>query len=580
MDDTNMQESSCAEYVYSDEYIGYFVKYDNDLNGVKEIFEPACIDVINSRFLVAYRKAPDLDNLEEFFDAGYGNLPKVYSLMDVSAVEDIGAIAVRDLPGLNLDGRGVLVGVIDTGIDFTSPAFLDRQGNSRIEYIWDQNKEAYGVAPPVFGYGGEYSKADINRAIKSETPYQIIPSRDEDGHGTFLASIVAGATDLENNFTGVAPESSIIMVKLKSAPGILKDFYYVGQESICYSETDIAQGIRYLINKAVQLEKPLVICIGLGTNQGDHNGNSNLELYIDLLSGLRGICFVIAGGNELGGRHHYEEGGDYLREEEKGTVEINVSEGVSGFCMEMWGNAPGLLNIIIESPSGGRFDNFIPNKSEGIVGNFLFEGSSVFVKNEVVEGVSGDQVIFFRFTKPREGIWRIYVTESLNRLGGGYNVWLPIDGFVGDRVTFIKSSPDITITSPGNCRGCITNATYNNKNNAIFVESSRGYTRKGNIKPDITSPGVNITGVFPGGSRQTLYTRKSGSSVGAAFVAGCAALLLQWGIVDRNNIGITTEVIKQQLIRGAVRDKELDYPNNIWGWGLLNILKTFENIRQ
>ncbi len=584
-----MDNNSCTQYVYSEDYIGYFVKYDNDLRSVEEIMEPACIDIVNSRFLVAYKEAPALDNPEGFFAYGYGNLPKAYGLMDVPAVEDIGAYAVRRLPGLSLDGKDVLVGFVDTGIDFTNPAFLNSRGNTRIEYLWDQNQESYGVGAPVFGYGGEYSKEDIDRANASDEPYSLIPARDEIGHGTFMASIAAGNENLEENFTGVAPEASIVMVKLKPIVEPLREFYYVGQDKVCYSETDIAQGIRYLINKAIQLARPLVICLGVGTNQGGHDGSSNLELYIDNLSGLRGICFVAPAGNELGGRQHYA-GNSSKSTEMAGyegafssageVVEINVENGVPGFIMEVWGNAPGLIRVVVESPSGERLDTIVPNDTGATTGDFLFEGTTLFVENIVVEGVSGDQVVFFRFTRPAQGIWRVNVQETINQLGGGFNLWLPITDFIGEQVTFVRASPDITITSPGNGRGCITSATYNNRNQAIYVESSRGFTRKGSIKPDVTAPGVNIKGVFAGGRERTLYIEKSGSSVAAAFVAGAAALILQWGIIDRNNLGINTEIIKQQLIRGARRDQDIFYPNNIWGWGTLDLLQTFENMRQ
>ncbi len=568
-------ENFCTQYIYEENYIGYFVKYDNDLAGVRQVIDPACIDVINTRFLVAYKEAPNLKKPGEFLQYGYNNLPKLYGLMDVPAVEDIGAFAVRSLPGLKLTGRDVLVGFVDTGIDYKNPAFMDGQGRTRIAYIWDQSEEALNVGRPVFGYGGEFDSEEINNAIASDSPYDIVPSRDESGHGTFLASIAAGRELLEDNFSGVAPESNIIMVKLKEANKALKDFYYVGQDKTCYSETDIAQGIRYLIGKAMQLRKPMVICVGLGTNQGAHDGSSNLELYMESLSGLRGICFVAPAGNELGGRNHYIS----MNTSSEEVVEINVEEGVPGFVAEIWGNAPGLLSVVVESPSGERLDNIIPNISASNEGDFVFEGSSVFVENIVVEPTTGDQLYFMRFSTPAKGIWKIIVKESINMLGQGFNLWLPLREFTGDNVRFVRPAPDISITSPGNTIGCITMTAYNNQGGAIYVESSRGYTRKGAIKPDITAPGVEIKGVFAGGSK-ALYIEKSGTSVSAAFVTGAAALMLQWGIIDRNNLGINTEIIKQLFVRGAQRKNQLSYPNNIWGWGTLDILQTFQNIRQ
>lgn len=580
----------CTSYIYSDEYMAYLVRYDRDIRGVYQIIDPVCVDVINSKFLVAYKEAPAIEDLEQFFQYGYGSLPKCYGLMDMSVVESVGGNKVRNLPGLALDGKGVLIGFVDTGIDFANPVFQDAQGNSRIEFLWDQNEEAMSYGTPVFGYGGEFSREDINRAIASGAPYQEIPSRDTVGHGTFMASVAAGKairTD-ENNFSGIAPEASIAMVKLKPARRILREFYMIGQDENCYSEDDIVQGIRYLISKAVQLARPLVVCLGVGTNQGDHNGNSNLEQYMEALSGLRGICFVSSGGNELGGRHHFAGSrvGNVTGVDENSLatnqeiMEINVETGNPGFSMELWGNAPGLLKVDIESPSGESLDNVIPNESGTYRGEFLYEGTSVFVENIVVEGVSGDQVIFIRFEKPGPGIWRINVSEAVNQLGGGFDAWLPIDEFIGNSAIFVRPSPDTTITSPGNGRGSITATAYNHLNNAMLVNASRGYTRKGSIKPDIAAPGVEVLGVFAGGTDTTLFTRRSGTSVAASVLAGCSALILQWGIVNRNNLGINTEIIKQMIIRGAKRNEELRYPNNIWGWGTLDVFGVFETMRQ
>lgn len=614
--DSNLEEQSqsCSQYIYSEDYIGYFIKYDNDLAGVEEIVNPACIQIINNRFLVAYKQSPGTqtpEELSQFFDYGYHNLPKLYTPMDVPGVEDIGALEVRDIPGLNLSGRDVIIGLVDTGIDFRNPIFFDRAGNTRIEYIWDQNRESYMVGRPVFGFGGEFTGEEIDRAINGEdlSLVDLLPGDDE-GHGTFLASIAGGNDEPEENFTGVAPEASIIMVKLKEASGALKRFYNFSSEEICYSEADIALGISYLIQKAVQLAKPMVICIGLGTTLGDHNGSSNLELYIENLSGLRGICFVAPVGNELGrGQHYlgginYSSAGSYLAGDGAlisgspatgaasmpEAMEIYVEEAVDGFILEIWGNAPGLLRLELQSPSGQRLENISPNTSGSTFEEFIFEGTDIFVENEVVDALSGDQVYFIRFNRPAQGIWRILVQETINQLGGGFNGWITVSGSQGDRVSFVKPSPDVTITAPGSCQGVITVAAYNNDNNSIYSSSSRGYTRKGSIKPDITAPGVDIKGVFGSGggvaggvssggdvsSRRILYSNRSGTSIATAFTAGAAALMLQWGIVDRNNLGINTEIIKQMLIRGADRDSDDIYPNNIWGWGKLDLLKTFD----
>ncbi len=573
------QQENCRDYVYSEDYISFIIRYDNDLQGVYNTVQPDCINIINSQFLIAYKKKPLLSNLESYLAYGYSSLPKCYGLMDMSVIEETGTDNVRSLSGLNLTGEGVLYGFIDTGIDYTNPIFRDALGNTRIEYIWDQTEEVMGTGETVFGYGAEYTRENINEAINSNNPYEFVPSGDEDGHGTFLASVACGGIDRENAFSGIAPNGSIAVVKLKQAKNNIRDFYIINDNAPCYGEEDIILGVKYLINKAIETAKPLVICLGLGTNQGDHNGNTNLEVYLRTIINLRGICIVAAAGNELGARTHYAGGRSNLVDNYIEDVEIAVGADDKGFSMELWGNAPGLLRVSLLSPTGERFDNIVPTRTGGIVADFLYEGTSVFIHNVVVESGSGDQLIFIRFDRPSQGIWTLRVSETVNQIGRGFDGWMPIEQFLNGDTKFVKSDPNITLCSPGNGRGAITATAYNHYNQALYVNSSRGYTRKGNIKPDITAPGVDVYGAFVGAGGTSLYTRRSGSSIGAAITAGVTGLILQWAIVNRNNLGINTEIIKQMLVRGARRNNELTYPNNAWGWGILDIYGTYEVMR-
>ena len=196
----------CAEVIYSEEYANFLVKYDWELSSVYERLNPECVNIINSRFLVAYRKIDSLDK-RDFFRLEYSITPKCYGLMDMSGVEATGADRVMNFPGLGLTGSGVLIGFIDTGIDYMNPLFLKPNGTTRIAAIWDQTEQVYGRGEPVFQYGAEFTADDINRALASDAPYDIVPSKDENGHGTFLASVAAGNKMLAESFTGMAPES-------------------------------------------------------------------------------------------------------------------------------------------------------------------------------------------------------------------------------------------------------------------------------------------------------------------------------------------------------------------------------------
>ena len=583
MDENLINDSdACAEYIYSDDYISFLVKYDEDLQGVYDKLNPACVTIVNSQFLVAYkRKSAELSG--NLFRYGYGLLPKCYGLMDMTGIIATGADRVRTLPGLSLTGRGTLIGFVDTGIDYTNPLFRNPDGTSRIEAIWDQTEEAVGTGELVFGYGAEYTKQDIDAALASPEPYLSVPTRDENGHGTFLASVAAGGEDMQNDFSGMAPGCGIVMVKLKQVRRDIREFYFINEDVPCYGEDDILLGVKYLIMKAILLRRPIIICIGLGTNQGDHNGNTNLELYLDTIVNLRGVCAVAAGGNELGFSNHYSGNNRAASDSFQDRMEISVGENDRGFTMEIWGNAPGLLKISILSPTGELFDNISPIRDGGTLATFIYEGTEVLIENTVVESVSGDQLIFLRFQNPAQGIWTINVTESSEFVGRGFDAWLPIHDFMNSDTRFVRPDPDITLCAPGNGRGAITVAGYNHNTRALYVNSSRGYTRKGNIKPDIAGPSVNVYGAFAGSggasSAEPLFTRMDGTSVGAAFTAGAASMIMEWALVKGNNPGINTESIKQMLIRGANQVADLSYPNRSWGWGALDIYGTFDAMR-
>lgn len=574
----NMTQS-CAEAIYSEEYANLLVKYDWDLSGVYERLQPECINIINSHFLVAYRRIDTL-NQEEFFRLGYNITPRCYGLMDTSGVEATGADRIMNLPGLGLTGRDVLIGFIDTGIDYRNPLFLKPDGTTRIAAIWDQTEQVYGKGEPVFSYGAEFTAADINRALASEDPYAVVPTADENGHGTFLASVAAGNKQPSESFTGVAPESEILMVKLKQAKQNLRDYYLIREGAVCYGEDDIILGAKYLINKANMLGKPLIICMGTGTSQGDHNGNTSLEQYFASLASLRGVCIVGPVGNELGYGGHYSGNNRVSNGLDGDNMEINVGAGERGFTMELWGNAPGLLRVSVLSPTGERLEN-IPYNRDGVTRlRFLYEGTDVFVGNLMVEGTSGDQMVFFRFDRPAEGIWTIRVTETTGAVGRGFDAWLPIHDFLSADTRFVQPDPNITICAPGNSRGIITVAGYDHYTNALYVNSGRGYTRLGSIKPDIAAPAVNVYGAFAAGSGgRLLFTRQSGTSIASAFTAGAAALIMEWALVRGNNPFISTEIMRQLLIRGAKEVADTEYPNRAWGWGVLDLYGTFENMR-
>ena len=507
-----------------------------------------------------------------FFEEGffYTTVPKLYTLLDTVNLDAAGITQVQNQPVLKLTGQDIILGFIDTGIDYTHPAFRRSDGSSRIYGLWDQTVQT-GTPPYDLEYGSVYTRQEINQALALEDPYSLVPSQDEIGHGTALAGIAAGTALPENDFAGAAPQAMIAVVKLKPAKEYLKSFFYVTGDAPAYQMTDIMAGIRYLIRLSEELLKPLVICLGLGTSQGAHSGDSPLDSMLSVTNQFRGIIGVSAAGNEAGRAHHYY--GTALNSTEYNPVEILVREGTRGFCAELWGQPPEVYAVGFESPLGEVVQKIPPRLSYSENISFILENTKIFVSSEIIQTVSGSQLIFIRFTDPTPGSWKIRVYTG-NYNSGSYHIWLPITGFSNPDVTFLEPNPDTTITSPGTSLSVITTAAYNAYNNSLYLNSSRGYTRTGQIKPDIAAPGVNVFAPAP---RQR-YTTITGTSAAAAITAGASALVMEWGMNRTPSRIFNSEEMKSLFIRGAQRRGDNLYPNREWGYGLLDVYQVFVSL--
>lgn len=509
---------------------------------------------------------------QNYYEYGffYNTIPKLFTLLDLESLEASGILAVQNQPVLGLKGQDVLIGFIDTGIDYTHPAFRRPDGLSRIVGIWDQTLQT-GQPPFDLSYGTAYSQEELNQALGMEDPFSLVPSRDENGHGTFLAGVAAGSALPQQSFSGAAPEALIAIVKLKPAKEYLKEIFYVTGSAPAYQSTDIMLGIRYLILLADALKKPLVICIGLGSNQGSHSGSSPLDSMLSVTDQYRGIHAVTAAGNEAGKAHHFY--GTAANSGAYEAVEILVEPGTSGFCAELWGQPPEVYAVGFESPLGEVIQKLPPRISFSENISFILENTRIFVTSEIVQTVSGHQLIFIRFSDPTPGSWKIRVyTDSFNN--GNYHIWLPITGFSDPDVRFLRPNPDTTLTVPSASVSTMTTAAYNAYDNSLFLNSSRGFTRTGQIKPDFAAPGVNVFGPNLRGG----FTTATGTSVAAAITAGACAQIVEWGMGRTPPRIFNNTELKSLFIRGADRSRQELYPNREWGYGTLNVYQVFSSL--
>lgn len=520
----------------------------------------------------------------------YYSIPKLYTLLDTSSMEASGILPVFSQPALANQGEGVLIGFIDTGIDYQNPLFRNPDGTTRIAGIWDQtlpeNQEELplGVQDPSgllgsISYGTAFRPEQINQALKSEDPLSLVPSQDELGHGTFLAGIAAGGETSSGDFIGAAPKASIGVVKLKPAKQYLRDFYLIRPDAPAYQENDIMMGIKYLQLLSQETSMPLVICISLGTNWGSHQGSSPLSSALETASRYTGTVNVIAAGNETGLSHHYSH---YLSDrQEWEDVEIRVASGERGFVAELWSDVAELYTIGFISPSGETVSRIPLTLGQDSRVTFLLEKTVITLSYLPAESGSGRQLIFFRFQDPAPGIWRVRVYNTLY-LRGQYHMWLPVQGFASPETIFLKPDPDTTITCPGNTALPITVGAYDHRDGSIYLHSSRGFAIDGQIKPDLAAPGVEVFGpssqLLPDGA--PYLTRRTGTSVAAAHTAGAAASLLSWGIVEGNDPAMNSASVRGYLVRGADRSPAYTYPNREFGYGTLNLYQSFLQLRE
>ena len=574
---------SCTNSVASEDFADFIAPYFTTPEEFIRSQGTDCIDFVNSTLAVVYVPLSTVTP-STYTSYTYSAVPKLYSLLDVTSMDAAGITPAGELPVLNNQGAGVIVGFVDTGINYTDSLFRNVDGSTRIIGIWDQTNNSDNsnnieneTAKPFSAfsalYGTQYTAEEINLALNSDNPASIVPTRDENGHGTFLASIAAGNRDERAGFSGAAPQASIAMVKLKPAKQYLRDFYLIQDGAEAYQENDIMMGVSYLYFLARKYSMPLVVCIPLGTNMGSHMGMSRLGQYLNQVSLSNGSAVITAAGNETGARHHFRAVMDADTDEV--TAELRVGEREAGFSMELWAENMGAYTVGFISPTGEVAREIsVPLRGENTV-SFLLEQTQITVYTQIADVSSGSQFIFMRFENPMSGIWRILIRNSLD-IRETFHIWLPVRGFISDETYFLRPDPDTTITDPGNARYPITVTAYDHTKNSIYIHASRGYSLSGRIKPDLAAPGVNILGASVSGRR---LTRMSGTSVSAAHLAGAAAILLNWGVLNANYPYLNTPVLKSISVRGAQRNPALTYPNREFGYGTLNLYEAFLHLR-
>ena len=475
-----------------------------------------------------------------------------------------------------LTGEGILVGVVDSGVDYFHPDFRNEDGSSRILRLWDQSLD--GKPPRGYVTGTEYAKEEIDKALAlgetegrrlvalhiEEAPVArpLIPSRDSSGHGTAVLGIAAGNGRASGGVNrGVAYKSDLLVVKMGNA-----------RENSFPWTTELMEGIDYLIRQAVKMGRPIAINISFGNNYGSHQGDSLLETYLSNAANVGRSVICVGSGNNGNDRIHTA---GQLRQGQTETVEMSIGTYETTLNLQLWKAYADEIEISIETPSGER----LPTLSEKIGTQRYRAGETDLL---IYYGKPGPfqvtQEIYFDFipveTYLTSGIWKIHLHGRRIR-EGNYNLWLPGGNVLNPVTGFYRPIAAETLTIPSTAAKVITVGAYDSRLNAYADFSGRGGSNLSFPKPDLVAPGVNITAPTPGGA----YTTVTGTSFSTPFVTGSAALLMEWGIIQRNDPFLWGEKVKAYLRRGAQPLPGFnEYPNEAVGWGKLCVAQSLPKI--
>ena len=509
-------------------YTGSLQKYASDIVQIVELYNEYAIITVPENLVEAVSDWPEVEYIEKpkrlYFQVAQGKRASCISLVQV--------------PPLSLTGRGVLVAVIDSGIDYKHQEFLNPDGSSRILYLWDQM--AVGTPPTGYTMGREFTQEDLNQSLSED---RDAVTADTSGHGTAVAAIAAGNS-------GVAYESELIVVRL-------------GQprtESFPRT-TELMQAVNYVIEKAVEIGRPVAINLSFGNTYGSHAGNSLVETYLDDMSNFWKSVLVIGTGNEGNAAGHTEVILPMGRDTE---VPFLIQSYETSLNIQIWKSY--VDNILLEliSPEGQRVGYFQP-----VLGpqRFTLGQTEILIYYGEPSPFSMYQEIFVDFIPKQNyldsGQWRFRLIPE--RIADGrVNFWMPTHTILNSGTRFLYPSPEHTLTIPSTALRAISVAAYDSIRNVYADFSGRGNNINGIGKPDLAAPGVGIRTAAPGNQ----YVTVDGTSFAAPFVTGSSALLMQYGIVDGNDPFLYGEKVKAYLRYGAQPLPGItEYPNPLIGWG-------------
>ncbi len=533
------------------------VKYSGSLEAVRALAS-SVVELQNEYAVITIRES-DIEALTQIPEIEYIEKPKrlffqVANGRRVSCID-----SVQQDTRLSLYGQGILVAIIDSGIEYENVDFRNEDGTTRILALWDQSlAPGEGRVPPKgYAVGAEYTSGQINEALGRSTlddRRQIVPSQDTSGHGTAVAGVAAGnGRNSSGQYAGAAPKSNLLVVKLGNP---VKDGFP--------RTTELMQGIDYVVRKALELRMPVAVNISFGNTYGSHDGSSLLERFIDDISNIWKSCICIGSGNEAASAGHTS---GIMRMGREEIIQLAVQSSQPAISIQIWKEYTDIVDISLMTPAGVTIGPI-----QEILGpqRFSVGQTEILLYYGEPSPYSTAQEIFIdmlpKETYVASGVWRL-ILNPRKVVSGAYELWLPSENVLNQGTGFLFPTDQTTLTIPSTAGRVVTVGAYNALTFAYADFSERGYTRGANlVKPDIVAPGVDVTAAAIGGG----YAQFTGTSFAVPFVTGGAALMMEWGIVRNNDPYLYGEKVKAYLRRGArALPGFAEYPNPQVGYGAL-----------
>lgn len=537
------------------------ILYSGTLERVSETAES--VTPLLKNFAIVRIREENIEKLASLEEVIYIEKPKrlFFEVADGRRVSCIDAVQT---PRFRLTGKGVLIGVIDSGIEYANADFRQEDGATRIRFLWDQTVE--GTPPEGYRIGSEFSAEQINEALKQPNRtmrLQKVPSVDSSGHGTAVAGVAAGnGRNSGGRYRGTAPDAELIIVKLGNPGGA------------GFPRTaEMMQAVDYIVQKAEMLQMPVSVNISFGNTYGAHNGTSLPERFLDAAAQIGRTLISVGTGNE-GAEAGHTSG--FVREGEETSVPLGVQERQGAFSLQIWTDYTDVIGVTIKTPSGERVG---PIREVMGTQRFLTGKTEILLYYGEPSPYSGLNEIFLEFLPVDDyvnsGEWNIIlVPEQI--VTGRFEMWLPASYTLNEGTAFFYPTEELTLTIPSTASRVLTVAAYDADTMSYADFSGRGRKSQNNQKPDLAAPGVNVVSV----QGEEGYASFTGTSFAAPFASGGAALLMEWGITEKNDLFLYGEKAKAFLRRGARELPGYDsWPNNQLGYGALCIRDSIPETR-